>query len=125
MAYRILFAVLLFAGSTPADVRLPKILQSHMVLQQQSNVKIRGWAEPNEIVTVSADWIDQAVETKTSPDGTWQVNLATIEAGGPHQITISGRKIIRFRSGPSDRLWTRVGPAVAAGRARRGDLSGS
>jgi sialate O-acetylesterase len=51
-------ALALAAGSgfTPAaraEVRLPKVFSSHMVLQQEKPLVIWGWAEPNETVTVA------------------------------------------------------------------------
>ena len=35
-----------------AEVRLPKVFGSHMVLQQEKPLVIWGWAQPNETVTV-------------------------------------------------------------------------
>ena len=51
--------------STPsfADVRLPKILSSHMVLQRNADVKIWGWADPGETIVIKADWIKAELNT--------------------------------------------------------------
>ena len=35
-----------------AEVRLPKVFGSHMVLQQDKPLTIWGWAQPGETVTV-------------------------------------------------------------------------
>jgi sialate O-acetylesterase len=40
-------------GSSYADVRLPKIFGSNMVLQRDRELKVWGWADANEKVTVS------------------------------------------------------------------------
>lgn len=86
------FAVIvLLLVSTPcfAEVRLPKILGSHMVLQRESEVTVWGWAEPEENVAVACDWLDAVASVKTDADGNWQVALRTGKAGGPHSISIS------------------------------------
>ncbi len=73
------------------DVRLPKILDSHMVLQRESQVKIWGWAEPGEEIRVVGDWFDQPAKTTADDDGRWAVMLSTGKAGGPHTLTVTGQ----------------------------------
>lgn len=77
-----------------AEVRLPKILGSNMVLQRDSEVQIWGWADPGEEVQVSGGWLDRETSVKADQDGKWQVRLATGAAGGPHSITIAGKNHI-------------------------------
>jgi len=43
----------LLCATSQAEVRLPSIVGSHMVVQQAVEVPICGWAEPGEEVTVS------------------------------------------------------------------------
>ncbi|QEG39437.1 sialate O-acetylesterase [Roseimaritima ulvae] len=82
---------LLFPSSWAwADVRLPNILGSGMVLQRDSEVRIWGWADAGEPVAVRGDWNDAPVRTVTKPDGSWQVRLRTGPASGPHSIRITG-----------------------------------
>lgn len=90
--------LLLLLGLTPclADVRLPKVLSSHMVLQQNSTVKIWGWADAGEAIDVSANWLDSKTSTTADADGRWQVNVKTGSAGGPHAITITGKNTIQL-----------------------------
>lgn len=86
------FAVILllfFVTPCRADVRLPKILGSHMVLQRESDVTIWGRADPGEDVAVACDWLDKVAAVKASEEGEWQVSLRTGKAGGPHTITVS------------------------------------
>jgi len=45
-----------WASPGVADVRLPRILGSHMVLQRDSTVTIWGWAEPGERIQLACDW---------------------------------------------------------------------
>ena len=48
------FAVFIF--EVRADVRLPAIFGDNMVLQQQSQVAVWGWAKPNANVSVAGSW---------------------------------------------------------------------
>lgn len=77
-----------------ANVRLPAILSSGMVLQQQSQVKIWGWADPYEKITVVTSWDQQSYSSTGSDNAQWQVLVATPSAGGPFTITIKGRNSI-------------------------------
>jgi len=92
------FTALLLLGVTPclADVRLPKVLGSHMVLQRNSEVKIWGWADAGETVAVSGDWLDTKTSATADAEGRWQVSFKTGDAGGPHAITITGKNSLRL-----------------------------
>ena len=59
------------------DLRLPTVLGSGMVLQQNENVNIWGWAKPSAKISVEAQWLDKAVKTKADADGKWVVTLPT------------------------------------------------
>jgi len=71
-----------------AEVRLPKVFASHMVLQRRKPVPVWGWAEAGEKVTVT--FSTQTKTVQTAPDGRWQVKLDPMEAGGPYQLTVRG-----------------------------------
>jgi sialate O-acetylesterase len=78
-----------------ADVRLPNVFGSHMVLQRRKPVPIWGWADPNEKVTVVLTNAGSATQTKTikaGKDGKWRVALDAMEAGGPYQLLVKGKK---------------------------------
>ena len=47
--------VILLAAVQPvsAEVRLPRIFGSHMVLQQEKPLVFWGWSNPNEAITVT------------------------------------------------------------------------
>ncbi len=64
-----------------ADVKTPAIFGSHMVLQRDQKDRVWGWAEPGEEVTVKI--ADQSHATKAGADGSWQVMLDPMAAGGP------------------------------------------
>ena len=83
-----------YPATCEADVRLPKILGSNMVLQRSADVKIWGWADAGEEVRVTGDWFDSSARAVADADGNWQVSIKTASAGGPHTLTIVGKNRI-------------------------------
>jgi len=87
----LLLAVALAAAWTAAaKITLPEIIGDNMVLQQNAEAKLWGWAEPHTAVKVAASWGAKAA-ARSGADGRWEVMLKT-PAGGydPQRITIAG-----------------------------------
>lgn len=72
-----------------ADVRLPRLVGDHMVLQRDTPLPVWGWAEPGEGVVVTFN--RQSFRTRTGADGRWQVTLPSQPAGGPYTLEIGGK----------------------------------
>ncbi|GAB4013819.1 sialate O-acetylesterase [Spirosoma migulaei] len=88
---RYLFVLgLLITHIALADVRLPNVFGSHMVLQRRKPVPVWGWADPGEKVTVTVN--AQVKTAKAGKDGKWQITLDPMEAGGPYQFVVKGKK---------------------------------
>lgn len=60
-----------------AQLRVPQIIGSGMVLQQNSDVSIWGWADPGAEITLAASWSDEDVLTRTGADGRWLASVST------------------------------------------------
>ena len=89
----VLFAV--FAVEASADVKLPAIFSDNMVLQQQSQVAVWGWAKPNTSVSVTGSWDKKTYNAKSDATGYWRVKIATPAAGfTPCTLTVSDGKAI-------------------------------
>ena len=92
MTSRFLFLISVFFlfifGDIKADVKLPNIFQSHMVLQRDRTIAVWGWADPNEIVTVMLN--GRSVSVKTNRQGKWRGELPALTAGGPYELIIQG-----------------------------------
>ena len=88
------FSLILNALLTSAAVRLPSIIGSHMVLQQQSEVKLWGWCAPAEKVTVKTSWDTITYKTIGSSSAKWSLKIKTPAAGGPYTLTINGSTIL-------------------------------
>jgi len=77
-----------------AQVSLPSVIGSHMVLQQKSDAPLWGWAKPGEQISINTSWDGQSVATAAGNDGKWMVKVKTPAAGGPYTIEIKGKKRI-------------------------------
>lgn len=78
-----------------ADVRLPNLFGDHMVLQRNKPVPVWGWADPGEKVSVTLAQPGtggKPINVKAGKDGKWRVDLPALEAGGPYQLLVKGRK---------------------------------
>ena len=79
------------AGQITAQpiLRLPSIIGDHMVLQENSNVKIWGWAEPNKEVLIIPSWSQDTVRTKSTGDTKWLASIHTPAAANrPSTLTV-------------------------------------
>ena len=88
-----------------ADVRLPKILSSHMVLQRNADVNIWGWADPGETIVINADWIKAELNTTADTKGKWSLALKTIDAGEAHSLTITGKNTLHLEDILFGEVW--------------------
>jgi len=78
-----------------AEVKLPKVIGSHMVLQRDRPLPIWGWAAPDEEVTVKLD--EATATTKADAQGNWKVVLPAVKAdGNVHNMTVSGQNKIEL-----------------------------
>lgn len=84
----LLLLLILTASTGFAEVTLPKILSSHMVLQRGQPIHLWGWADPGEQVTATLR--NSTASTKTDELGKWSLYLPAEFAGGPYQVVISG-----------------------------------
>lgn len=75
-----------------AQVRLPGVFSSHMVLQQQSEVDIWGWSGPSEKIAIKASWSEDTIKVQAISAAKWTAKLKTPAFGGPHTIRIKGNK---------------------------------
>ncbi len=77
-------------SSSRADVTLPAVIGSHMVLQRAQSCPIWGWADPGEEVAV--EFAGQKVRAVAAADGSWRVNLRAMKANStPQTVTITGK----------------------------------
>lgn len=86
-------------------IRLPNIFSNDMVLQRNSEVKIWGWGNPGEKVTITGGWLKDAVTAVTGKEGKWIAIVKTIDAGGPYTISITGENEIKLENVLLGEVW--------------------
>ncbi|HEX3989423.1 MAG TPA: sialate O-acetylesterase [Verrucomicrobiae bacterium] len=86
-----------------AEVRLPKVFATHMVLQQEKPIVVWGWAQPNETVTVT---IDRATSQAQANDrGEWKTTLPAMKAAGPFTLKVTGSSSVQFDDVMIGEVW--------------------
>src|SRR6266498_6151338 len=90
-------AVLFGAGCSQiarAEIRLPNIFSSHMVLQQENPLIVWGWASPNETITIQLASETRSVQANER--GEWKAVLPALKAGGPHILKVAGPNTVQL-----------------------------
>lgn len=83
----LLLTVLLSVSSLSAKVRLPRLVSDRMVLQRDTELKIWGWADAHEKVTVRFQ--GKHYDTEANQKGEWSVLLPSHKAGGPFIMEVN------------------------------------
>jgi sialate O-acetylesterase len=98
-------ALLIIGCDLLATVKLPALIADHMILQQNSTVKVWGWADPGEEVKVKASWMEEELNTIANLEGEWMVSLTTLNAGQSHSMTIIGDNQITLKDILFGEVW--------------------
>jgi sialate O-acetylesterase len=83
--------ILSFTSKLLAIIRLPPVMSSNMVLQQNSQATLWGWANPTERFVIISSWKTTVDSVIAFNSGKWKAKISTPAAGGPYTITIKGR----------------------------------
>ncbi len=78
----------IFPRSIKAEVKLPAIVSSNMVLQRNTTVKLWGWADAKEKITIDLSWIQKKINIEADGEGTWSVEVKTTNSKKPQSIKI-------------------------------------
>ena len=101
----LLTALVVSSTMSFAEVRLPAFFGNNMVLQQQTDAPLWGWAEPGKRVTVECSWDGQSYTTRADKEGRWRLSVATTEAGGPYTVTISDGEPLTLENVMLGEVW--------------------
>ena len=82
---------LLFLQSINAEVKLPAIVSSNMVLQRNTTIKLWGWADANEKITIKALWLKQVMNIEADNNGNWSIEVKTTNSKEPQTINIKSK----------------------------------
>jgi sialate O-acetylesterase len=83
---------LLFAQSISAEVKLPAIVSSNMVLQRNTTIMLWGWAESKEKITINASWLTEPLNIEADNAGNWTVKVKTTNSKTPQTIKINSKE---------------------------------
>lgn len=86
---KILFLILSFISVClfDAKVKLPALVSDGMILQRNQKLKIWGYADAGEKVTVK--FLNKTYSTTADNSGNWNIMLPELKAGGPFVMTIN------------------------------------
>ncbi len=100
--------LLLAASAARADVSLPAVIGSHMVLQRDMPITLWGWASPGEEVNIALG--EMRAKTMADPSGYWMVKLPGLPASAePLEMTISGKNTIKLEDILVGEVWVGSG----------------
>lgn len=88
----VLFIILLLSATAFAQIRLPRLVSDGMVLQRDANIKIWGWAAPNEAISIN--FINVNYQAIANATGNWELQLSNLTAGGPYIMTLTASNTI-------------------------------
>ena len=75
-----------------ATIKLPALFSDNMMLQQESNAPVWGWADKNQEIKIQTSWDAKTYDVKADKEGKWKIALQTPAAGGPYEISVSDGK---------------------------------
>jgi len=100
----ILIFIFIFNGF--GKITLSSIFSDNMVLQQNSMVAIWGWGMPGEKIKIIANWNSKdTVFAVPDRNAKFQVNLKTIQAGGPYSVQFIGTSKITLNNVMLGEVW--------------------
>jgi sialate O-acetylesterase len=99
----ILFTVL--SELLTAAVILPSVISDHMVLRQNSQVNLWGWALPGEHVAITTGWNRKLYDVVADKNGKWLTRVGTDAAGGPFVICFKASNYIEIKDVMLGEVW--------------------
>lgn len=74
--------------SVDAKIKLPAIVSSNMVLQRNTAVKLWGWADANEKITITTSWLKKPIKIQADAEGNWFVDVQTTNSKDGQSIIL-------------------------------------
>lgn len=87
-------------------IKMPAIFCDNMVLQQDTEVAIWGWANKNTTVKITTSWNNAKYSTRSNQDGYWKLKVKTPRASfTPYTINISDGQNITLKNILIGEVW--------------------
>lgn len=75
-----------------AEIKLPAIVSSNMVLQRNTTIEIWGWAAANEKIKITASWLEKSEEIIADKVGNWSITIKTTNSKTGQEITLKSKE---------------------------------
>ena len=86
-----------------ANVRMPLLFSDGMVIQRNKAIPVWGWADANEEIEVRFNKQTKTITADTN--GKWMLKLDSEKAGGPFELTITGKNKIVIKDVLVGEVW--------------------
>ena len=99
------------ACNMQAKVRLHHLVSDNMVIQQQTDVRLWGWAKPGRRVVATTSWSAQRAEAKADRQGRWLLTVQSPRASyTPLSVTFDdGDGAVTIRNVLAGEVWVCAG----------------
>ena len=106
-----LAVVATLAWGAQAKVKLSHLVGDNMVIQQQTDVRLWGWAKPNSTVTATTSWSQQKSTAKVGKDGQFLLTVKSPKASyTPLSITFDdGEGAVTINNVLAGEVWVCAG----------------
>ncbi|WP_044206808.1 hypothetical protein [Flammeovirga sp. OC4] len=92
-----------------AQTKVSQVFSNHMVLQQQTEVKLWGWDKANQSINIRTSWGAKA-KVVTSKEGRWETLLETPRGSfKPEEIKIKGSSLVEIKDVLIGEVWLASG----------------
>ena len=91
--------------TTEAKVTLPALFTDNMVLQQKSDIILRGHSTNRKEVMVITGWDKHIYMAQTDKQGNWKTEISTPSAGGPYEISFCDGEELTLHNIMIGELW--------------------
>ena len=86
-----LLAIICVSLVANAEIRLPQLFQSGMVMQRGKPIPVWGWADKGEQVTITFQ--KKTYTTTADDEGRWRIDLPKQKAGGPFTLEVNSEGV--------------------------------
>ena len=90
-------------SNVSGSVKMPGIFSDNMVIQRDIPVKIWGWADAGEKVSISYN--GQKLTAKADKNGVWSITLKPMKFGGPFDMVIKAKNEIILKNTLIGDVW--------------------
>lgn len=103
----LLFVCAWWVSPVAGDVEMPLLFGDHMILQQETDIPVWGWADPGEKVVVTLG--DQTRETQADTSGAWRIDFDAMSSSSALVLKVSGKNELRFEDVLLGDVWLASG----------------